>query len=323
MRQAPSMTGLRALEAVVRTGSLSAAARELCVTPAAISHRLRDLEAQSGTLLVRRKEGRFLATSVGHAVLEALGDAFLRIRAADAILSQSAGSTLRIVGSYSFAVLWLAPRLSRFQDRHPEVKLFLEPSHSPLDQPEADIIVLHAADPPQKSGWTRLFDDMRAAVGRASHPLFHKPGATLSDVLNAKLVNVSHGKGPTWGEFSWQSWAMALALPGPTPTAGPTVTAEHLAVDLVLAENAFALVSLVNASQLIAEGRLRTVVGSAVTTQCSYWARQHRNGRKADRLAKEFLAWLQDELADEQDRWADPTLFKAIGPRSTKTDKTM
>ena len=40
MRNAPAMTGLRALEAVVRTGSLSAAARELCVTPAAISHRV-------------------------------------------------------------------------------------------------------------------------------------------------------------------------------------------------------------------------------------------------------------------------------------------
>ena len=40
------MTGLRVLEAVLRNGSLSAAARELCVTPAAISHRLRSLEAQ-------------------------------------------------------------------------------------------------------------------------------------------------------------------------------------------------------------------------------------------------------------------------------------
>jgi LysR family glycine cleavage system transcriptional activator len=54
MRQAPSMTGLRELEAVVRCRSLSAAASELCVTPAAISHRLRSLEARGGSALVYR-----------------------------------------------------------------------------------------------------------------------------------------------------------------------------------------------------------------------------------------------------------------------------
>lgn len=65
MRNAPAMTGLRALEAVLRTGSLSAAARELCVTPAAISHRLRDLEARCGSPLVYRSGNRFEATETG------------------------------------------------------------------------------------------------------------------------------------------------------------------------------------------------------------------------------------------------------------------
>ena len=89
MRQAPSMTGLRVLEAVVRLGSLSAAARELCVTPAAVSHRLRSLEAHGGGALVNRSGGRFVATEKGQKILAALGDAFVRIRAADAILSAS------------------------------------------------------------------------------------------------------------------------------------------------------------------------------------------------------------------------------------------
>lgn len=76
MRNAPAMTGLRALEAVLRTGSLSAAARELCVTPAAISHRLRDLEARCGAPLVYRTGNRFEATETGRAISAALGDAF-------------------------------------------------------------------------------------------------------------------------------------------------------------------------------------------------------------------------------------------------------
>lgn len=150
MRNAPAMTGLRVLEAVVRTGSLSAAARELCVTPPAISHRLRGLEAQSGAALVQRLGGRFVATELGKHVLDALGDAFARILAADALLSGHKSETLRLVSSYSFAVLWLTPRLARFQARHPEVRLFLEPSHSPLDHGASDITILHAAEPPEK-----------------------------------------------------------------------------------------------------------------------------------------------------------------------------
>ncbi len=298
MRHAPSMTGLRMLEAVVRTGSLSAAARELCVTPAAISHRLRDLEGQGGSALVQRVGNRFVATALGQSVLEALGDAFVRIRAADAILSDHRPSTLRIVGSYSFAVLWLAPRLSRFQERHPEIGLFLEPSHSPLDQGPADITILHAVEPPEKSGWTILFSDRCAAVARASHPVFQGPDIGPEAVLGAKLVHISHGRGPAWGEFSWKEWGRSLGLPRNVPATGPTVTAEHLAVDLVLAEDVLALVSLVNTSRLLGEGLVRAVPGSAVASGCSYWTRLNRKEGRGGRPVQEFLKWMQDELAE-------------------------
>lgn len=293
------MTGLRVLEAVVRTGSLSAAARELCVTPAAISHRLRDLEAQAGAKLVERIGGRFLPTAPGQKVLDALGDAFARIRAADAILSDRRPSTLRIVGSYSFSVLWLAPRLSRFQERFSEIGLFLEPSHSPLDQGPADITIVHAADPPENTGWTRLFADECAVVGRRGHPILLRPDTRLHDVLQGKLVNITHGRGPAWGEFSWQQWAAAHALPGHVPAKGPTVMAEHLAVDLVLAEECLALVSVVNASHLIAEGRLRALEGSAVATGCSYWTKSKRDEGRGGKPASEFIAWMRGELAAE------------------------
>lgn len=300
MRKAPAMTGLRVLEAVVRTGSLSAAARELCVTPAAISHRLRDVEGQGGAALVQRAGGRFVATALGQTVLEALGDAFARVQAADAILSNHRPSSLRIVASYSFAVLWLTPRLSRFQERHPEIRLFLEPSHSPLDQGPSDLTILHAAAPPETSGWTRIFTDKCAAIGRAAHPVFAHSRAGLDTVLEGKLVHISHGKGPAWGEFSWQHWAKALGLPRNVPTIGPTVTAEHLAVDLVLAEDVLALVSMVNASLPLNDGRLRAVPGSEVASGCSYWIKLKGKEGRGGRIAQDFVEWMQEEMADKQ-----------------------
>ncbi len=300
MRNAPSLTGLRVLEAVVRTGSLSAAARELCVTPPAISHRLRDLEAQSGASLVHRVGGRFVATALGRNVIEALGDAFARILSADALLSADKHTTLHIVSSYSFAVLWLTPRLSRFHDRHPEVRLLLEPSHSPLDQGPSDLTILHAAEPPEGGGWTKLFNDRCAVIGRVSHPVFLQANARPDVAFSNRLVTIAHGKGPAWGEFRWPHWAMALGLAGNLAVDGRTVTAEHLAVDLVLAEDLLALVSLFNASLLLAEGRLRHIPGSEVASGCSYWikvANKHVRGRKN---AQEFQKWMQEELAGEQ-----------------------
>lgn len=298
MRQAPPMTGLRVLEAVIRNGSLSAAARELCVTPAAVSHRLRDLEAQAGAELVMRIGGRFVATALGQTVLDAVGDAFIRIRAADAILSDHRPPTLRIVASYSFAVLWLTPRLSRFQGRHPEIRLFLEASHSPLDHGNADITILHAVEPPGNNGWSRLFSDTCAAIARSSHPMLKASAAGPEAVLQSKLVHISHGRGPAWGEFSWHEWARALRLKGKVPATGPTVTAEHLAVDLVLAEDVLALVSLVNASRLLADGMLRAVPGTAVSSGCSYWTRSSIGDGRGGKILEEFLAWMQEQLAD-------------------------
>jgi DNA-binding transcriptional LysR family regulator len=118
-------------------------------------------------------------------------------------------------------------------------------------------------------------------------------------VLKCKLVHVSHDKGRTWGEFSWQDWAKALGLPGVVLTSGPTVTAEHLAVDLVLAADVLALVSLVNASRLIGDGRLRAVPGSAIASGCSYWTELRSSTNGQNGVAKDFLDWMQAEHVAE------------------------
>jgi DNA-binding transcriptional LysR family regulator len=287
------MTGLRVLEAVVRNGSLSGAARELCVTPAAISHRLRSLEAQGNVSLVRRMGGRFVATDVGQRVLDQLGDAFQRIRSADAVLFEDRKQVLRISASYSFAVLWLAPRLSRFQDCHPEIELLLEPTHTPLQKTQANFVILHATKPPDDSGWIQLFTETCIAAARAEHPIFAMPDVSPDHVLSCKLVHIAHGKGPEPGEFTWRTWAERLGLAQRVPATMLTVSAEHLAVDLVLAEDVLTLVNQQTAGRLLDEGRLRAVPGSAVVTGRSYWARLG----DADIAAPKFLSWLQAGLA--------------------------
>jgi DNA-binding transcriptional LysR family regulator len=177
---------------------------------------------------------------------------------------------------------------------HPGIELILEPSHSPLEGRGADVTILHASQPPTVPGWTRLFADHCAVVGRADHPLLARPDAGPGDVLDGRLVTIEHGRGASFGEFSWQDWAEALALPPPRKVRGPVVTAEHLAVDLILAEDALALVSLVNISRSVDQGRLQVLAGSEVATGCSYWVRATASPRPD---AAAFTGWLIHQLA--------------------------
>lgn len=272
MRNAPAMTGLRALEAVLRTGSLSAAARELCVTPAAISHRLRDLEARCGQPLVFRNGNRFEPTETGRTVTAALGDAFQRIRLADALLQDGRSGELRITASYSFAVLWLMPRIPMLEKRFPDIDLVINPTHDPLGQAPADVTVVHAAHRPEGPGWTLLFHDRCAAIARPDHPFFGAQSQTMQDVLDSRLLHIAHQRGRDWGEYSWRDWAAQLGLHwSESRKKGPSVSAEHLAAEMLPTSDLFALISIVNASDLLASNRLKAVAGSEVATGCGYW----------------------------------------------------
>jgi DNA-binding transcriptional LysR family regulator len=301
MRHAPAMTGLRALEAVLRTGSLSAAARELCVTPAAISHRLRDLEARCGAPLVYRSGHRFEATETGRAVAAALGDAFQRIRLADELLQDRRSGELRITASYSFAVLWLMPRIPMLERRFPETDLVINPTHDPLAHGPSDVTIVHAAHRPDGPGWTRLFEDRCAAVARPDHPFFAADRGTLQDVLDSRLLHITHQKGRDWGEYSWRDWAGQLGLSwSEARRKGPSVTAEHLAAEMLPTSDLFALISVVNASDLLASGRLKAVAESEVATGCSYWiGSRHDSGSRPAR-ARRFIDLMAESLEIRQ-----------------------
>jgi len=73
------LNALRAFEIAARNMSLKAAARELNVTPSAVSHRLRLLEKVLGCRLLRRVGGRLELTECGERLAPALTAGFAQI----------------------------------------------------------------------------------------------------------------------------------------------------------------------------------------------------------------------------------------------------
>src|SRR4249919_3242333 len=106
------LAAVRAFEATSRLGSLKAAAEELAVTPAAVSHQIKTLEAHLGTNLFDRLYRSVRLTSAGERLAATTQRAFKEIgRTLDELKSDglTAGpSTLSISATSSFAAMWLA-----------------------------------------------------------------------------------------------------------------------------------------------------------------------------------------------------------------------
>lgn len=133
-REIPSLAALRAFEAVARTGSHSAAARDLNVTHAAIAQHVRTLETElKASLLVR--EGRGMAlTDPGKQLSAALSDGFASIlKGIREITAETEARPIALSVTPNFAENWLMPRFSDFWTKHPEIALSIQPNMHVVD----------------------------------------------------------------------------------------------------------------------------------------------------------------------------------------------
>jgi len=127
MARLPSLNALRAFEATARSGSVTAAARALAVTPGAISHQIKLLEADLGVPLLRRQGRGAVPTEAGRAGLAALTLAFAQAAAGVEAIRRSADPGKLVVSvAPSFASAWLLPRLDRYWARAPGIDVRIE-----------------------------------------------------------------------------------------------------------------------------------------------------------------------------------------------------
>ncbi len=130
----PSLAALRAFEAAARTGSLSAAARELNVTHAAIAQHLRALEAHFGRPLMKRQGRGMVLTEAGSQLIAPLQDGFEQIASGVQSLAQDTEEAPLILSvTPSFAETWLMPRLGKFWADHPDIQLSIQPTFALAD----------------------------------------------------------------------------------------------------------------------------------------------------------------------------------------------
>src|ERR1700748_1047554 len=118
--------------AVVRAGSLNAAAADLGVDHSTVGRRIKDLEGRLGTRLLDRRGTGVTPTPQG---LEAISDAERMEEAAQTIRRRLVGHDSRVAGEVSvnvpegLGIHWVAPRLGPFQKANPDLQLNLRASN--------------------------------------------------------------------------------------------------------------------------------------------------------------------------------------------------
>ena len=121
---------------IVKAGNLSAAARALNSSPAAMSRGLSSLESRLGVRLVTRTSRTFELTAEGHVFYERCERIIADIAEAEAEAS-SQGKTvkgrLRIGAPVAIGRRLVAPLVARFVEKYPDVQIHLYLSDSGLD----------------------------------------------------------------------------------------------------------------------------------------------------------------------------------------------
>ncbi len=130
----PSLSLLTAFEAAARTGSITAAARELDLTQSAVSRQIKALENQIGVELFLRERQTIRLTMAGESYAREIREALRRISSASLNLRANPnGGTLNLAILPTFGARWLAPRLGQFLAAHPGITINLVTRLSPFD----------------------------------------------------------------------------------------------------------------------------------------------------------------------------------------------
>lgn len=211
----PPVHALSAFEAAARHHSFALAAEELCITPSALSHRIRLLEDYVGERLFIR-DGRSVGLSefgrryleVVRAALRTLSDFPMPHRSA------SAQPRVKVTLPPTFARYLFLPRLAEFTERHPDiaVEVFLSVPLYDLSLSESDIEVRFGAGKYPNIVTEKLFEEPAFAVASPAYLERVGPLRQPSDLARATLLRSALEP--------WQPWFEAAGLDWAEPSAG-------------------------------------------------------------------------------------------------------
>jgi LysR family glycine cleavage system transcriptional activator len=199
----PSLKYLKTFQVAALRQSFKAAADELCITPSAVSHQVKLLEAQLGIPLFERGPHSLQLTEAGQKYLHSIDALFNRLEIVTEQLRVSYGRGLvRLHIPPFFASELLMPRLQGFMQMRPDMDIHINTVGGTLQShpAEADLSVVVGPAPNDGLASYRLFE--QAFVPACSPQLLHDTVIDSIDDLNEQTLLIHEAR-----RDGWQRWA--------------------------------------------------------------------------------------------------------------------
>ncbi|QDH68751.1 transcriptional regulator GcvA [Marilutibacter alkalisoli] len=297
-RHPAPLNALRAFEAAARHLSFQAAAAELFVTPAAISHQVKRLEAHLGVTLFHRGHRVVELSEQGAALAASLGEVFAQLDLALDRATAPGAAHLRVSTLESFAAKWLAPRLHRFHRDCPELKLRIETGNDPADFVRGGIDIAIRYGP---GGYTDVVAErlMDAPVFPVCAPALAHDGPhplrTPDDLRHHTLLHDDSATDRP-GVPDWPAWLHAAGAKRVDATHGPVFDSIYLAQEAATAGHGIALGVAPLVEEDLQRGRLVRPFGLTLPNAYALWVVRPDGGRPHPG-ADAFCEWLKAEAS--------------------------
>jgi LysR family glycine cleavage system transcriptional activator len=316
MARLPPLNALRAFESAARHLSFAVAARELHVTPAAISHQVKGLELHLEQRLFRRLKRGLELTRAGQVLQPGLSEGFEHLGAAiEELCTINEADTLAVSVPSSFATRWLAPRLHRFVGAQPHLDVRINASTRLIDPDSGEVA---PGDPLPGSPVEDA--DIVVRFGTGDYPGFHVDkllAVAVTPMCSPRQLDAGHPLRSAAdlekqvlihdnllfddGKPLWNAWFEAAGLPDMDTSHGLRFSHAMLALEAAADGMGVALGMTVLAGSDLASGRLVAPLALSLPLKFGYYIVSGADTAERSDVAA-FRSWLLAEAAREVEK---------------------
>ncbi|RWB71962.1 MAG: transcriptional regulator GcvA [Mesorhizobium sp.] len=300
-RLLPGTRALRTFEAAARHLNFTRAADELGLTPAAVSHQIKEIEDQLDLVLFTRTSRSIRLTEAGSLLHDASIDALdLLNRAVSRARKMTRGTALlKVTLDAQFATKWLMRRVDDFRQQKPGVELRFDITYDVRDfeRDDVDIGIRFGTGKYPGLRAHRLFENIIIPVCSpallASGPPLKEP----RDLFNHTLAHIEWSRqGVTWP--NWRMWMQAAGVDDFDDSRTLVFRTSTDATQAALDGNAVALADFATVANDLSQGRLVRPfeLGIKVAPDFAYFL-VYPEASKDDARIIAFREWLLDEVA--------------------------
>lgn len=211
-----NLVGLYAFDLVARNGNFTGAAENLGLTQSAMSQRIRGLEVELGISLFKREHRGVSLTNEGIRLLNIVRPSMSQMeQTVTSLLERKSKPRVRISSDFSFATLWLLPRLAHLRSElGDEIEIQILASQSPQEVNGDDCDISIHIGPLNKmvANDVFLFKERVTPVCSPKYLAEHGQISHPEQFLEHQLLSLSKPERAAW--LTWQDWFDTMGVSG-------------------------------------------------------------------------------------------------------------